>query len=1213
MEQGRVQLDSDWNEWLAEFSRRIQAGTLDIMGHAVYPATTPYAFQITPSSPGGTNTISIGCGRMYVDGLLAENHGDPTKAVWDPALAELSGSPQPPPAPSNANTVDFAHQPHYPGATLPTGTAPYLFYLDVWTRPVTWLEDPHLIDQAVGVDTTGRLQTVWQVKYMAFPSGATYTCATPDSQIAYPAASAGLLSTNVVPNPSAGPCCLTAGTGYTGVENQFYRVEIHQAGQGSATPNTNTGTATFKWSRDNASVETGVTAITSGTDTAGNPASVLTVMSLGRDQVLGFSAGDWIEILDDWTELWGIAGILCQIDSVDPAAKTITLTSTIPTAATAPGSTPPGFPVNSSGNTDSQRHTRIRRWDQSGTVYYVNVNGTRETWCDLSTTGGVIPVPAPGATLVLEDGITVTFNTSPSGGSFNIGDFWTFAARTDGSVGTLVNAPPRGIHHHYTKLALVTFPSTATDCRVEWPPSETGCACGCTVTVQPSDITADNTLQNILDKYKNQQTSTAICLMPGEYSLASPLRFTSAHNNITLQACEPGTVSINAQTGEESQFSDGMVVLDDVTNVTLSGLQFNVPLVTFSATTFGGLPITSLDPEVTSIVENLVVSIGVRAMNCTSVTIANCQFGFADFSNANANPFGVGVFAGGQCSGLQLTGNEFAGVGDFLAGVLLAPSVSFTPPAAASRGSVFTGRATIAGTVEKAVVPLKAAGATESEVQPREATKTITSTSLSTPALISPILGLGKLQTILNQGTSTPNLAASGGTVIPSTLTEAVFKENSFSGMTVAVLILGECESVDFLSNEVDDCNAGFWLLSPVQAQMLLLDPQNIAVIGATVAMGYPLPQQDTTPTTTVTAAPASVRIYTGASSYTDSQGNIWTPDVDSKAVTIIPNTPKELYHLTNSVPTISGTNDPTLYQSERYGTFSYTFNNLPTGYYKVTLKFAEIFYTDNSTNRGVRIFDVSINGQQVLTNFDIVADAGGADIADDKVFPNIVPNAQAQIVVLFTGTSNGSDHNAKISAVEVDPQWSGAPYLGSGAERELTLFFDQLAQVAEQAFASLTVSTPQLRLTDNEMQALSAAGLLLLGSDSVENANVSSLMMTGNRMDGLVGSGNSDDAAFLQLTNIVGRAGSPYFSYTATIVQVSRCVVSGNMAMNEQTIRDANRSFCLNDAAVLSAQLMVVGNIFKGSIAVLPLGSASGNTVPYSLDRWNNLNTVIL
>src|SRR5690349_20363563 len=73
MQQGRVQLDSDWNEWLAELTRRIRTSTLDCFGRAVYPATTPSAFFITPSA----TSITIGVGRMYVDGLLVENHGLP--------------------------------------------------------------------------------------------------------------------------------------------------------------------------------------------------------------------------------------------------------------------------------------------------------------------------------------------------------------------------------------------------------------------------------------------------------------------------------------------------------------------------------------------------------------------------------------------------------------------------------------------------------------------------------------------------------------------------------------------------------------------------------------------------------------------------------------------------------------------------------------------------------------------------------------------------------------------------------------------------------------------------------------------------------------------------------------------------------------------------------------------------------------------------------
>lgn len=514
MEQGRVQLDSDWNEQGRELSRRSQAGALDIMGHAAYPATTPAAFQITPSA-GPAILILIGCGRMYVDGLLAENHGLKANAQWDPALAELSGAPQPPtqppPAPSSANTINFVDQPHLPGATLPTGAGPYLFYLDLWTRPVTFLEDPGLIDKAVAVDTTGRLQTVWQVKWMAFPSGTTYTCQTPDSQVAYPPASTGRLSTGVVPLPSAGPCCLTTGSGYTGVENQCYRVEIHQGGAGSDTASASG--ATFKWSRENGSVSTGVTAITSGTNSANKPASVLTVMTLGRDQVLGFLPGNWIEVRDDWSELWGVPGTMAQIDGVNVSAKTITLTTTIPTGAATAGYPPPlpDFPVDGNGLTDPRRHTRIIRWDQSGTVSKLS-GGQLQPWCNLAATGGLIPVPASDTTLVLEAGVTVTF----SGGAFTVGNFWSFDARTaDGSVEILAAAPPFGIHHHYAKLAIVTLGSSpgATDCRNPWSCGEQH-ACGCCVCTvgEGGQYSSINQALAALPA-----TGGEVCILPGRY------------------------------------------------------------------------------------------------------------------------------------------------------------------------------------------------------------------------------------------------------------------------------------------------------------------------------------------------------------------------------------------------------------------------------------------------------------------------------------------------------------------------------------------------------------------------------------------------------------------------------------------------------------------------------------------------------------------------
>ena len=106
--------------------------------------------------------------------------------------------------------------------------------------------------------------------------------------------SAGRLSTAAdgVSGVPEDPCLLPPGGGYTGVENQLYRVEIHDGGP--------LGLATFTWSRDNATVATQVLAI---------PAlDRLVVDSTGRDAVLRFNAGDWVEITNDQRELQGLPG-----------------------------------------------------------------------------------------------------------------------------------------------------------------------------------------------------------------------------------------------------------------------------------------------------------------------------------------------------------------------------------------------------------------------------------------------------------------------------------------------------------------------------------------------------------------------------------------------------------------------------------------------------------------------------------------------------------------------------------------------------------------------------------------------------------------------------------------------------------------------------------------------------------------------------------------
>jgi hypothetical protein len=491
MQQGRVLLDADWNELVELLERRWRAETTDIIGRCAVPRETPDGFRITAA--GGT--LTIGRGRIYVHGLLAENHGTgPTE--YDPILGELRGT-QPTP---------YDQQLYLPNApALPAG-GPHLAYVDVWQREVTAVEDPDLIEKAVGVDTATRLQTVWQVKLLDLSNaGSNVTCDTPDEEIPgwleITAPSAGRLSTTAVGVPSSeDPCFIPPNGGYRGAENRLYRVEIHQSGP--------LGTATFKWSRDNASVATNVTAINAAGDQ-------LTVVQTGRDAVLRFSTDDWVEVTDDRREFAGQPGEMRKVLQVDDVAGTIRLTAALPAGAFDPA--------------DPGRHTRVRRWDQRGLVR----DPLNNVVADVDASGGVIPVPAagPATQIVLEDGVQITFDLVAAGGTFHAGDYWVFAARTvDASVEILDQAPPRGIVHHYCRLAIVTFPDTETDCRVLWPPETVDGGCDCSVCVTPqSHNTGTLTIQRAIDEVK--AAGGKVCLHPGTYNLGDqPIRIDDARS-----------------------------------------------------------------------------------------------------------------------------------------------------------------------------------------------------------------------------------------------------------------------------------------------------------------------------------------------------------------------------------------------------------------------------------------------------------------------------------------------------------------------------------------------------------------------------------------------------------------------------------------------------------------------------------------------------------
>jgi hypothetical protein len=101
------------------------------------------------------------------------------------------------------------------------------------------------------------------------------------------------------------------------------------------------------------------------------------------------------------------------------------------------------------------------------------------------------------------------------------------------------------------------------------------------------------------------------------------------------------------------------------------------------------------------------------------------------------------------------------------------------------------------------------------------------------------------------------------------------------------------------------------------------------------------------------------------------------------------------------------------VYQTERFGDFTYTIPNLTGGAsYTVNLSFAEIYWTA----AGKREFNVLINGTQVLTNFDVFATAGGEDIAIVKSF-TATASASGTITIQFT---TGAADLPKVSGIEV-------------------------------------------------------------------------------------------------------------------------------------------------------------------------------------------------
>ena len=304
MQQGRVQLDSDWNEQVAIARNQRETLLRDVIGEHGGPQANG-GFEIAFHSA-HSGDFSIGAGRYYVNGILCENH----------------------------HTVSYLKQPHYPDAVVLTHntSSPYIaVYLEVWERSVNGFEDENLREIALGdQDTTTRIQTIWQVKLLPVSHVIDQFVDDP------PQVEGHILNspqwTHLVEG-SRGRMSVRRTSAQSTLDNQLYRVEIHDGGD----------TPTFKWSRNNGAL---VYAVESLTQTAGQSQETIVTVKGGFLQDL--QNGSWVEIVDDVATLTERPNPLMRIERI--TGSQIRLSGV--------------YPGDFSPQELAERHTYLRLWDQ---------------------------------------------------------------------------------------------------------------------------------------------------------------------------------------------------------------------------------------------------------------------------------------------------------------------------------------------------------------------------------------------------------------------------------------------------------------------------------------------------------------------------------------------------------------------------------------------------------------------------------------------------------------------------------------------------------------------------------------------------------------------------------------------------------------------------------------------------------------------------------
>jgi hypothetical protein len=477
MQQGRVQLDADWNEQAEILLRTLRTFVADVVGPCAGPAN-PTGFAVGLPALTVPTDFAIAPGHYYVDGILCEN--DPTPVVLTkvtPNSTELTvivevwrvdgqsfqkgqyveiydASPaanSPWPAMATIEQVDepnrtltlsisatiagplktmtsprlrrlltYTTQPDYPlgpSDALVAGNR-YQVYLDVWERLETYVEDPSMREVALGgADTTARTRLVCQVRVAS--QGPTPTNPLGPGSCATaasfgPTDGRGLLRATAESAQSSDPCIVSPGASYTGPENQLYRVEIHSSGH-AAPPTVASGPT-------GAAGPTPVAPYATFKWSRENGAVVFPIASGGDTSTLALTTlgrDDRFGLaVGDWVEVVD--------DDYTLRSRAGALRQVLSIDAASRQVTLSGKPDPTVGA--AGKHPYLRRWDQTAgdpTSGGLTLSGVDNAALVVEGTG-------TSNWLDLEDGIRIQFRAPDPGQTvtYRTGDYWLIPART---------------------------------------------------------------------------------------------------------------------------------------------------------------------------------------------------------------------------------------------------------------------------------------------------------------------------------------------------------------------------------------------------------------------------------------------------------------------------------------------------------------------------------------------------------------------------------------------------------------------------------------------------------------------------------------------------------------------------------------------------------------------------------------------------------------